>query len=302
MSDQKKENADEAVHRVRNLDGSLDLIGHRVTPPQGGIAGPMPAVTSRQNAREKRLEEFNPVKSTELNTWRDYEMAILRQHATTVKSHMELARLCYEADKCLAIDDALRVRNNAPFSNTKFSMYVGIGSDKRLFERRVLILLPPCYSIIYQVHLLTDEELEHAIEQGILCTGCRREQIEALRLKRTYAQLANQRIERAASVPDDDMFFDHDWKGMQSSEDPFAVEWVVLGELKVPRAFRYLEGLHSELLKLVAKYEVEFVARPGPELRRIHRVEETDLAIHERREALAAQEKSKATGPSTAPK
>jgi hypothetical protein len=121
-----------------------------------------------------------------------------------------------------------------------------------------------------------------------------------LRLKRTYAQLANQRIERAASVPDDDRFFDLDWKAMQPSDDPFAVEWVVMGELKVPRNFPHLEGLHCELLKLVAKYEVDFVPKPGPQLRRIHQVEEWDLSDHERREAVSAQRTGKTTGSSIA--
>ena len=52
--------------------------------------------------------------------------------------------------------------------------------------------MPPSYSVIYQVHLLNDDELQIAIESGLLRPDVRRDQIEQLRLKRGYSKLRAQ--------------------------------------------------------------------------------------------------------------
>jgi hypothetical protein len=160
------------------------------------------------------------------------------------------------------------------------SMLRRIGADTRLFEKDVMERLPPSYSIIYQVHLLNDEELKHAIESHLLRPSVRREQIEKLRLKRGYSKLkcltiaemeqAQDRVhtcETSANASDCEP--EH---SVTCSSEPS--DLVVFGELLLPRNFKRLSELHDSLLDLVRSYGIEFVPRPAREARVIHEFEE----------------------------
>jgi hypothetical protein len=200
--------------------------------------------------------------------------------AKSVMAVLDLARICAEAATKLADEDFTRLEKSLPFGPAKMSMLRRIGADTRLFEKDVMERLPPSYSIIYQVHLLNDEELKHAIESHLLRPSVRREQIEKLRLKRGYSKLkcltiaemeqAQDRVhtcETSANASDCEP--EH---SVTCSSEPS--DLVVFGELLLPRNFKRLSELHDSLLDLVRSYGIEFVPRPAREARVIHEFEE----------------------------
>ena len=188
--------------------------------------------------------------------WEDYRTLICQKWVGTVKAILELARVCAEARENLDIDGFNNLQYSVPFGAAKLSMLRGIGSDARLYQSRVVCRLPASYSIIYQAHLLNDEELAEAVKCGLLYPSVKREQIERFRLKRRYTQLraANSEVYKL--------------DGVEGMEKPVAlsavveaeakpVELVVLGELLVPRKFEHLNELHEALMSIVHKFGVE---------------------------------------------
>jgi hypothetical protein len=218
--------------------------------------------------------------------------------AKSVMAVLDLARICAEAATKLADEDFTRLEKSLPFGPAKMSMLRRIGADTRLFEKDVMERLPPSYSIIYQVHLLNDEELKHAIESHLLRPSVRREQIEKLRLKRGYSKLkcltiaemeqAQDRVHTCetsanasdcepehsvtcSSEPSDlvvfgELLLPRNFKRLSELHDSL--------ELLLPRNFKRLSELHDSLLDLVRSYGIEFVPRPAREARVIHEFEE----------------------------
>jgi hypothetical protein len=97
-----------------------------------------------------------------------------------------------------------------PFSPAKFSKYAQIGADERLKDPRRRELLPPKYSIIYEVHLLNDEELESLESAGKLTQSLRRAEVISFRKSAAKAttpteatgQLAETFADEAANTTD----------------------------------------------------------------------------------------------------
>jgi hypothetical protein len=201
--------------------------------------------------------------------------------AKSVMTILDLARICADASAKLSDEDFIRLEKSLPFGPAKMTMLRRIGGDPRLFEKDVMQHLPPSYSIIYQVHLLNDDELKHAIESRLLRPSVRREQIEKLRLKRGYSKLkcltiaemeqAQDRVhqcETSANAADCEP--EH---SMSCPSEPR--DLVVFGELLIPRNFKRLSDLHGSLLDIVRTYGIEFVPRPGREARLVHSFEES---------------------------
>jgi hypothetical protein len=67
----------------------------------------------------------------------------------------------------------------AQMSKTTFMKFVVIGRDQRL--RRIEGMLPPGFSIIYQVSQLSDEVFDEAVKAGVIHPHVRRAEVEALR-------------------------------------------------------------------------------------------------------------------------
>ena len=84
------------------------------------------------------------------------------------ESIMKVAQLCAEANDQLSAADKNKLLENLPFSGGTFSKLAQIGADQRLQSPRVKKLLPPSYSIIYDVKLLEDEDFKTAFKEGIV--------------------------------------------------------------------------------------------------------------------------------------
>ena len=67
----------------------------------------------------------------------------------------------------------------AEMSKTTFMKFVVIGRDQRL--RRIEGMLPPGFSIIYEVSQLNNEVFDEAVKAGVIHPHVRRVEIEALR-------------------------------------------------------------------------------------------------------------------------
>jgi hypothetical protein len=87
----------------------------------------------------------------------DYAKAINLSWRKTTDSVLEPARLCAEADKNLPHD-----KNNffkdLDFNKATFSKLVKIGSHSRLQTDPVKSLLPPNYTIVYKVAMLSRQD------------------------------------------------------------------------------------------------------------------------------------------------
>ena len=188
----------------------------------------------------------------------DYHEKICRGWLKTVQSILELATTFAEAEANLDENSFEKLLKGLPFSRAKMSMLRQIGGDKRLYQNRVIARLPASYSTIYQVHLLHDDELERAIESGLLQPDAKREHIERVRLKRGYTKMRP--VEYMARRDEE--------------EETPPPDMVVLGELLVPRNFKDWWGLHEAIMSLVKAHDIEFVPRPGREARRLHQTED----------------------------
>ena len=81
---------------------------------------------------------------------------------------MTIARLCAEASARLTITERGELLKQLPFGEATFSKFVRIGTDTRLSTPEVQRLLPPHYTTMYAVTLLTDQELHDAIAEKVI--------------------------------------------------------------------------------------------------------------------------------------
>jgi hypothetical protein len=92
---------------------------------------------------------------------------------------LDTAELCLMAHEQYGSHGLSVVLRAARMSKANFRKLVGIGRDQRL--RRIEALLPPGFSIIYEVSLLSDEVFKEAVNAGVIHPHVRRGEIEALR-------------------------------------------------------------------------------------------------------------------------
>ena len=98
-----------------------------------------------------------------------------------VDAFMNIARLCAEANARLTIAQKMELIQALPFGDTAFSKFVQIGTDTRLHAPDIQRLLPPHYTTIYAVTLLTDQELSLAIAENVIHPDMQRAQLERWR-------------------------------------------------------------------------------------------------------------------------
>jgi hypothetical protein len=115
---------------------------------------------------------FSPGKQPDV---RDAEVSSVAEFVSSIKGNwrrgvdafMNVGRLCAEANARLTIAQKSALTQPLPFGNTAFSKFVQIGSDSRLYAPEIQVLLPPHYTTLYAVTLLTDEELNRAIADKV---------------------------------------------------------------------------------------------------------------------------------------
>ena len=107
---------------------------------------------------------------------------LVSYYATEIKGYWHKAlesifavcALLIEAKKKLDPRDWELLKDELPFSDSVLKKLLVIGKDSRLQKRVVYDLLPPNYSIVYEVTQLTDDELETAVQQGEISPRMRR--------------------------------------------------------------------------------------------------------------------------------
>ncbi len=136
-------------------------------------------------------DDIAPVQSLEaMKTWKDYARAICAHWRKSVDGILQTARYCSLADERLSQRDYEALQAKLPFDNTILCKLSKIGSDTRLFDPTVRALLPASYSILYEIHHLSDEELSKAVESGALYPGAKRKDLLELRTTRQYKRRA----------------------------------------------------------------------------------------------------------------
>ena len=190
-----------------------------------------------------------------LNDPNTYATKIAAAWTRGVQSILDAAALCADADASLSKDKKVELLAQLPFAAPTFSKLVQIGSDQRLATPELRGLLPPSYSIMYEVHLLDDEQLTRAVRDGVLHPEAKRSDIEALR---------HTRIPRAR-LP------------LNEEEEPKCahkrsrqkLRGRIYAEIRVPEDYAADEctRLEAALLQLIERHGVELVTRLTPEER-----------------------------------
>ena len=94
-------------------------------------------------------------------------------HCNMTVDLFALCDACADANADLHKDGKRELIKQLPFSGTKFSKYAQIGADPRLNIRSGATVLPPRYSIIYEVRQLSDEKLDTMEREGKLTPALR---------------------------------------------------------------------------------------------------------------------------------
>jgi hypothetical protein len=196
----------------------------------------------------------------------DYAKQINTCWRKTTDSVLETAALCAEAAKSLSDDDKTALVKKLDFSPAAFSKLVKIGDRKELQTNPIKTLLPPNYSIVYELAKLDDNDLKRAVSDGIVRPGMSRASLK-------------QWIGGGTSTADE--------------------QDVVFGTLRIPvdyDAGRKMQ-LEAELEKLKAKFDFEFERPRDPMLEERERLEKRfDRLLRSRARAHIRDLKSQKLG------
>jgi hypothetical protein len=129
--------------------------------------------------------EFSPGKNATLDL-RDRLMSSVAYYVRDINQNwqrgvdafMNVGRLCAEANARLTTAEKSELLSNLPFGAATFSKFVRIGTDTRLQTPEIQRLLPPFYTTMYAVTLLTDEELKWAIADHVIYPDMRRAELQ----------------------------------------------------------------------------------------------------------------------------
>jgi hypothetical protein len=97
----------------------------------------------------------------------------------TTDSVLETAKLCAETSKKLNDGEMHKLKGQLEFQASTFSKLVKIGSNALLQKDPVKTLLPPSYSIVYEVAKLKEADLQVAIKDGVINPGMSRSDLSA---------------------------------------------------------------------------------------------------------------------------
>ena len=98
---------------------------------------------------------------------------------------METARLCAEAEKKLTTDQKNKLFRDLDFNKATFSKLAKIGSQPQLQTDAVRSLLPPNYTVVYEVAKLPESDLRTAIKEGVITPKMSRGDLDAWLERRT---------------------------------------------------------------------------------------------------------------------
>ena len=126
-------------------------------------------------------EKSSDLRDGEVSSVANYVRDINGNWQRGVDAFMNIARLCAEANERLTIAQKRELIQALPFGDTAFSKFVRIGTDTRLHAPDIQRLLPPHYTTIYAVTLLTDEELRRAIAEKVIHPDMQRAQLQRWR-------------------------------------------------------------------------------------------------------------------------
>ena len=134
-----------------------------------------------------------------------YTGLILAEWQKATASIMAVAKTCSEANGTLSAQDKRELFKRLPFGQSVFSKLAAIGSDTRLQKPRLLKLLPPNYSTIYEVSHLSDAKLGEAIKGEIITPKASRSDIVsfakgAARRRRKHIGAANHSVAFFAEI------------------------------------------------------------------------------------------------------
>jgi hypothetical protein len=140
------------------------------------------AIVEHDNVGAQNGNEISPGKDFELvegevsEIIRHYSREITGQWRRFVDDGMKTARLCADAAALLKPDARKLMR--LPFGEVTFSKLVQIGKDARLRFPEVQNLLPPHYTVVYEITKLESDELRLAIDEGIIRPEMKRAELQ----------------------------------------------------------------------------------------------------------------------------
>jgi hypothetical protein len=108
-----------------------------------------------------------------------YVKAINTSWHKSTDSILETAKICAEAEKKLNANEKAKLFKDLIFSKATFSKLAKVGSQTRLLSENVKPLLPPNYSILYDIAKLSERDLGQAIKDGIINPNMSRADLEA---------------------------------------------------------------------------------------------------------------------------
>ena len=173
----------------------------------------------------------------------DYAKQINTCWRKTTDSVLETAALCAEAKNSLTKDDDRKALvDKLDFSPAAFSKLVKIGERKELQANPIKTLLPPNYSIVYELAKLEDDDLKRAVSDGVVSPSMSRASLKQ-------------------------------WMGGGATKAD--EQDVVFGTLRIPLDYdaRKKMQLEAELEKLKAKFDFEFERPRDPMLEERERLE-----------------------------
>ncbi len=95
----------------------------------------------------------------------------------TAQGVLDTARLCADAREQLEEEELEELKSQLDFSRPTFTKLAKVGAKSELYEEQVSALLPPHFSIVYQVANMDDEQRDRAIAQGVITPGMSRSEL-----------------------------------------------------------------------------------------------------------------------------
>jgi hypothetical protein len=208
----------------------------------------------------------------------EYRLKISAAWQKAVQPILETARLCRETKFMLTPFELRELKAKLPFSPATFSKLDGIAGDERI--NRMADQLPPNWTIIYDLHLLSNGMLKKAEEANIITPKLQRQVLQSW-LKANDALPARSKKIPLPSLP----------IGFEAG-------------IRVPHGYPEdrREELHTALGALCAQFEVQLVRQLDEELARVLgyiKVQATKVIKQERlsRRAVARRQDKAASWP-----
>ena len=111
--------------------------------------------------------------------------AIAKSWAKTIDALFETGDLIAKAKRELTKDELRMLIPLLPFSERTAARLCSIAGDKRLRSKKMQKKLPSCWSTLYEMSRLSDDEFQDGIARGFISETATREQIVALKGKAT---------------------------------------------------------------------------------------------------------------------